>query len=69
MLNFPSSPTVGQVYILATRTWVFNGKGWALAPQAAQADIGFVLVDGLILTSTDELPQVVVGDFVQLTYI
>jgi hypothetical protein len=69
MLNFPSSPTVGQVYSLATKTWVFNGKGWALAPQAAQTDLGFVLVYGLILTSTENLPQVVVGDFMQINYI
>lgn len=69
MLNFPTSPTIGQQYSLGTRTWVFNGKGWALTSQAAQADAGFVLVDALILTSTEELPQEVSGDFVSVNYI
>lgn len=28
-INFPSAPTVGQVYTLGEKSWVYNSKGWA----------------------------------------
>lgn len=31
-INFPTGPTVGQLYTFANRTWEWNGQGW----QAAQ---------------------------------
>jgi hypothetical protein len=30
--NFPSSPNVGQLYTVGTRTWIWNGIAWATAP-------------------------------------
>ena len=29
-LNFPQNPYVGQTYSIGTRTWQWNGSGWAL---------------------------------------
>ncbi len=28
MLDFPTSPTVGQQYTFNSRTWQWNGSGW-----------------------------------------
>lgn len=30
-ISFPSSPTLGQAYSFAGKTWVYNNTGWALA--------------------------------------
>ena len=29
-INFPSSPTLNQVYTFGNKTWTFDGTGWAL---------------------------------------
>ena len=29
-INFPSSPALSSEYAFATKTWVWNGKAWAL---------------------------------------
>lgn len=29
-INFPTSPTLNQTYTYETKTWKWNGKGWAL---------------------------------------
>ncbi len=31
VINFPSSPTVGQSYTFNGRTWTWNGQGWVKA--------------------------------------
>lgn len=31
-IDFPSSPTVGQLYQFAALTWCWNGYGWLLLP-------------------------------------
>jgi hypothetical protein len=33
-LNFPSSPTVGQLYAIGTKTWKWNGTGWQIVTDA-----------------------------------
>lgn len=30
-LNFPTAPTLNQTYTSGTKTWVWNGNGWALS--------------------------------------
>lgn len=34
-INFPSSPTLGQVYTYAGRSWEWNGQGWQAYPGPA----------------------------------
>ena len=31
-INFPSNPTVGQVYSYSSRAWQWNGQGWQAYP-------------------------------------
>lgn len=33
-LNFPSSPNIDDLYTLGSRTWRFNGNGWAVVSSA-----------------------------------
>lgn len=33
-LDFPSSPSVNQTYTFGTKTWIWNGSGWALQATA-----------------------------------
>lgn len=40
-INFPTGPTVGQVYTFGSRSWKWNGNGWesitaAYGPQGTQ---------------------------------
>ena len=34
-INFPSSPSLNDVYTLGSRSWKYNGYGWALQPLTA----------------------------------
>ena len=38
-LNFPSTPAVNDLYTLGTRTWKYNGNGWAVVTP--QGELGF----------------------------
>lgn len=40
-INFPSTPSVDQVYTLGDKTWVWNGKGWRAQhePRALDAEL------------------------------
>jgi hypothetical protein len=33
-INFPSSPTTGDTFTAASKTWQYNGRGWVLMPVA-----------------------------------
>lgn len=33
-INFPSGPTIGQVYTFGGRAWEWNGVGWVATPGA-----------------------------------
>src|SRR4249919_2930850 len=33
-INFPSSPAVNDTYTAASKTWLYNGRGWVLQPVA-----------------------------------
>ena len=37
-MNFPTSPTVGDLYTLGSKTWVWNGSAWDLQTGAASFD-------------------------------
>jgi hypothetical protein len=42
-LNFPTSPSVNEIYTLDTRRWIWNGSGWARVINEGQAVTVFVL--------------------------
>lgn len=35
VLNFPSDPSLNQVYSFNGKTWIWNGQGWALSKSGA----------------------------------
>lgn len=35
VLNFPTNPTVGELYNFADKTWYWTGQGWRLTSQGA----------------------------------
>ena len=35
-LNFPSAPSIGDVYSLGDRAWQYNGRGWIAYPGVVQ---------------------------------
>ena len=54
LLNFPNTPTIGDVYVFSGRAWGWNGVGWFLTtPPLAGIDGGVPgswysgLVDGV----------------------
>jgi hypothetical protein len=52
---FPSSPTVGQVFTSAGRSWIWNGSTWD-APSATIAALpGLVLIANVPFTSTSSV--------------
>lgn len=55
MIDFPSSPTVGQAYTYGSRTWVWNGSGWERQINAGQTVSVFVV--GVIVTDISALPN------------
>jgi hypothetical protein len=34
MLNFPSSPNIGDIYAYGVRSWVWSGAVWSAAPSS-----------------------------------
>lgn len=55
-MNFPTSPTVGDLYTLGSKTWVWNGSAWdlqfasatfnSLAPSQTGNSGKFLTTDG-----------------------
>lgn len=57
-MDFPTTPTVGQVYALGTRSWVWNGTGWARSDAGGGAwfEIDFVYVELAEFPSSEPEP-------------
>ena len=51
-LNFPQNPYVGQTYSIGTRTWIWNGSGWALQSGILSTN-PFRVISAEITTSTN----------------
>lgn len=43
-IDFPSSPTAGNLYVFGTRTWLWNGSGWQRVFNASQIVSVFTLL-------------------------
>jgi hypothetical protein len=68
MLNFPSTPALGDQYTIGTRTWAFNGAGWERIINSRQVLLSFVLIDLLIIDQAIAFNAPLVG-FTELNYI
>lgn len=40
-IDFPTSPTNGEVYSFGGRSWIFNGKAWQLITVVPQGAVGY----------------------------
>jgi hypothetical protein len=54
-LNFPTNPTLDQVYSFADKTWIWTGQAWRLQPQGA--------INGIVIGNTTPAE----GSFTTLT--
>lgn len=51
-LNFPQNPNPGDTYSIGTRTWIWNGSGWALQSGIVSTN-PFIVVSAQVTTSTN----------------
>jgi hypothetical protein len=51
-LNFPQNPNPGDTYSIGTRTWIWNGSGWALQSGIISTN-PFTVVSAIITTTTN----------------
>jgi hypothetical protein len=51
-LNFPQNPNPGDTYSIGTRTWIWNGSGWALQSGIVSTN-PFIVVSAQITTTTN----------------
>lgn len=68
-MNFPANPGVGDQYTFGTRTWAFNGDGWALVRSAGQVSRSFYLLSPLVLETAESIPVEVSNDFALVNYV
>lgn len=54
-LNFPTNPTLNQLYSFGGKTWIWTGQAWRLNPQGA--------INGIVIGNTDPAA----GTFTTLT--
>jgi hypothetical protein len=62
-IDFPNSPTTGDVFNASGKSWTYNGSVWALNPRTASktaydiaVDNGFVGTEAEWLTSLEGAP-------------
>ena len=51
-LNFPQNPNPGDTYSIGTRTWIWNGSGWALQSGIVSTN-PFIVVSAQVTTTTN----------------
>lgn len=51
-LNFPQNPAPGDTYSIGTRTWTWNGSGWALQSGIVSTN-PFIVVSAQVTTTTN----------------
>ncbi len=57
-MDFPSSPAIGQTYLLGNRLWQWDGAGWQRVVNANQAVAVFAEIGPLVQTSAAALPAI-----------
>lgn len=66
-IDFPTSPSVGQLYGFGTRVWQWNGNGWMRVVNASQIVSVFIVENYVDMPAP--LPWLVGDDFVLLNHI
>lgn len=66
MIEFPSSPAVGDTYTYNTRTWAWNGDGWERVLNAGQSVSIFVV--GIIVNDLQVFAQIP-NDWYEVNYV
>lgn len=56
MIDFPTSPAVGDTYTYNTRTWRWNGEGWERQVNAGQSVAIFVV--GILVNDINVVPTI-----------
>ncbi len=69
MIDFPSSPTLGQTYTYGSRTWVWNGSGWERQINAGQTVSVFITVGPLVELAVTSLPYTISGAWGSINYV
>lgn len=69
MIDFPTSPILGQAFVYGTRTWTWDGSGWQRQVNAGQLASVFINPGTEIQLTLESLPILVSADWYQLTYI
>lgn len=69
MIEFPTSPVLGQTYTYLGRTWVWNGDGWERQINAGQQVSVFTVTGTLVEITVTMLPAPIDGDWTQITYV
>lgn len=69
MIEFPSSPTVGQAYTYGSRTWVWNGSGWEREINAGQTVSVFVEVGALVELTVSGIPYTIDTAWESVNYV
>jgi len=59
VIDFPTSPVLGQTYTYGSRTWVWNGSGWERQVNAGQTVSVFVSPGVLVDFGVTGLPYTV----------
>jgi hypothetical protein len=56
MINFPDSPTVGQIYTLGAASWSWDGTKW-VATSGSGVRINLIFTAEQVLTNAEELAR------------
>lgn len=57
-IDFPTSPTAGQVYTFGTRSWTWNGTGWAVNTPTTLSLNAQTASYTAVLTDKDKLVEI-----------
>lgn len=68
MIDFPTSPTIGQAYTYASRTWIWDGSAWSRQVNAGQNVSVFTVTETLVENEINVL-AVIANAFQQVNYI
>ena len=63
-LNFPTNPTIGQLYTLGSNTWQWNGIAWVKYLPSRFVAGTFTVTDVLYLTSSTNSTSTVTGSLI-----